>query len=203
MADNFEIRLIKETDSAEVLEIYKPYVLDTVITFEYDVPTLEDFTGRIRAITPEYPWLVCLMNNKIVGYAYASRFRYRTAYQWSAESTVYIAQAAQGMGIGIRLYHTLFDILRLQGYVNVYAGTAIPNEKSVRLHLSAGFETLGIYKKIGFKMGAWHDTQWFQLHLCDHPTNPAPLKLICDIEDSPELRTILDSATDALNGNRA
>jgi L-amino acid N-acyltransferase YncA len=120
--NNFEIRLVKEHDASALLDIYEPYVLNTAITFEYDVPTIDEYSERIKGNTSEYPWLVCTQNEKIIGYAYASRFRYKTAYQWSPESTIYLSPDVQGKGVARVLYETLFSVLSLQGYFNVYAG---------------------------------------------------------------------------------
>ncbi|HTB26699.1 MAG TPA: GNAT family N-acetyltransferase, partial [Puia sp.] len=139
MADTFTIRLVTENDAKLVLEIYKPYILDTIITFEYEVPTLEEFIRRIKTVSSEYPWLVCLLGNKIVGYAYAGRHRDRTAYQWSVDAAVYLSPAVHRKGIARILYESLFSILRLQGYYNVYAGISLPNEKSTGFHKAMGF----------------------------------------------------------------
>jgi L-amino acid N-acyltransferase YncA len=193
-----EIRLIETKDSAEVLEIYKPYVLNTHITFEYDVPTAPEFLKKIEDISSEYPWLVYLENEKILGYAYGSIHRYRTAYKWSAESTIYLAEPVKGKGIGRLLYKTLFGILKMQGYFNVYAGVGLPNKPSERLHKSMGFNELGVFKNIGYKLGKWHDTKWFQLHLNEHIPDPPLPKKIAEIRDSPEFMNILQNANKKL-----
>ena len=172
MDNKFTIRLITEADAGEVLEIYKPYVQDTIISFEYEVPALEEFLQRIKSYTSEYPWLVCLLGNKIIGYAYASKHRDRTAYQWSVDSAIYLSPEVHRNGIARILYESLFSILRLQGYFNVYAGISLPNEKSVGFHKAMGFEEIGIYKKTGYKQGRWHNTVWFQLHLAEHLDDP-------------------------------
>ncbi len=122
MNGDFEIRLITENDIASALEVYRPYVLNTAITFEYEVPTIEEFTQKMNTIIPEYPWLVCVHKDEVIGYAYGSKHRYRTAYQWSPESTVYLDGRFHGQGIARVLYETLFELLKLQGYINVYAG---------------------------------------------------------------------------------
>jgi L-amino acid N-acyltransferase YncA len=196
---NYEIRFIQETDIQSVLNIYRPYVLNTYITFEYDVPTFEEFSKKIRTITLEYPWLVCLQDNQIIGYAYASEHRHRTAYKWSPESTIYLTENMQGKGIGRILYSTLFDILRLQGFFNVYAGVGMPNEKSERLHKAVGFQELGIFKKVGYKLGKWHDTKWFQLHLQEHIIDPCLPRSINEIKLSSEFHTILTIANEIIN----
>jgi len=193
MENKFTIRLITESDISAVLEIYKPYVLDTIVSFEYEVPSLQEFTERVKTITAEYPWLVCLKDHQIIGYAYAAKHRYRTAYQWSPESTIYLSPGFHGKGFGRNLYETLFSILRLQGYFNVFAGVGLPNEKSVRFHRAAGFEEIGIFKKVGYKLGNWHDTNWFQLKLAEHIPHPPTPKTIEAIRTSPELSFILNS----------
>ncbi|MBC8047367.1 MAG: N-acetyltransferase [Fimbriimonadaceae bacterium] len=194
----FTIRLITESDVSEVLEIYKPYVLNTIISFEYDAPSVEEYLQRIKTITAEYPWLVCSQGNKIIGYAYAGKHRYRTAYQWSPESTVYLSPEVHRKGIARILYETLFSILRLQGYFNVYAGIGLPNEKSVRFHKALGFEEIGIFKKVGYKFGNWHDTQWFQFNLIKHIENPPVPKTIKEIENNSDFKTILILANEQM-----
>jgi L-amino acid N-acyltransferase YncA len=198
MENNFEIRLVKENDAPTLLDIYKPYVLNTAITFEYDVPTIEEYVERIKANIAEYPWLVCTLNKKIIGYTYASKFRYRAAYQWSPESTIYLSPDVQGKGIGSILYRTLFSILSLQGYFNVYAGVAIPNAKSEGLHLALGFKEIGVFENIGYKLGRWHDTRWFQLKLKEPVDQPAPPLKVGDIKHTPELVQIITEANHSL-----
>lgn len=132
--------------------------------------------------------------NEIIGYAYGSRHRYRTAYLWSVESTVYVSDKYHRLGIARVLYETLFELLKLQGYVNVYAGVSMPNIKSEEFHLALGFSEIGIFKKIGFKFGAWHDTKWFQLHLIEHPANPEKLKTFSEVQNTPYFNTILETA---------
>lgn len=193
------IRLITQHDVAAALEIYRHYVLTTAITFEYDVPTEAEFLQRITTNTVDYPWLVCVDNNNIVGYAYGSRHRYKTAYQWSPESTIYLSAEAQGRGIGRVLYETLFAILKLQGYFNVYAGVALPNDKSERLHRAFGFAEIGDFKKIGYKLGQWHDVRWFQLHLAEHVDSPPPPKTMREIIDSEDFSRILSTANERLH----
>ena len=202
MSSNYEIRLIQENDAQTVLDIYTPYVFNTHITFEYDVPTIEQFLEKIRTITAEYPWLICLKDDKIIGYAYGSEHRHRTAYKWSPESTIYLSEDVFGKGIGRILYSTLFNILRLQGYFNVYAGIGMPNERSERLHRAVGFQELGIFKKVGYKLGKWHDTKWFQLHLQKHIINPPMPRLISEIKERQEFVAILEKANYTLNKGR-
>lgn len=198
MENKREIRLIKSADAASVLAIYEPYIKDTSITFEYDVPSLAEFLERIETISVEYPWLVYVENDVILGYAYGCKHRYRTAYQWSVESAIYVSENTHRKGIARHLYETLFAILRLQGFVNVYAGVAIPNEKSEKFHRALGFEELGIFKKIGYKLDKWHDVAWFQLALQAHILTPPPPKNMLELEGRNALENIIKTANEKL-----
>ena len=159
------IRTIEERDFLEVLNIYKPFVTDTVTTFETEVPTIKDFGYRIIETIKKYPWLVLEEKGKVIGYAYASEHRSRCSYQWSCECSIYMAPEARGKGFGKKLYLELFKILKAQGFIHVLAGAALPNEASIAIHKSLGFEEIGTYKKIGFKHNRWIDTYWMQLEL--------------------------------------
>lgn len=198
MATDFKIRLINLSDTKAVLEIYRPYVEKTAISFEYDVPDLQEMESRIKTNTAEYPWLVCEYKNEVIGYAYGSKHRYRTAYSWSAESTVYLSDKFHRKGIARVLYEALFAMLKLQGYVNVYAGVTVPNVKSEEFHQAVGFYEVGVFKKIGFKFGTWYDTRWFQLHLVEHPAEPEKLKTLSEVQNTIEFKAILDEANSRL-----
>ncbi|HYD21249.1 MAG TPA: GNAT family N-acetyltransferase [Flavipsychrobacter sp.] len=198
MKEHYSIRFIEHSDCASVLDIYSWYVQNTVVSFEYEVPSNEEFLGRIKTHTGKYPWLVCERAGKIIGYAYACDFRFRTAYQWSPEVSIYLSHGEGGKGIGRILYTALFDILRLQGYFNVFGGLAIPNEASERLHRSTGFHEIGVFSNIGYKMGDWHGTKWLQLVLQQHVTNPPAPKPIDSVKNSTEVKGILDKANGKL-----
>lgn len=152
------LQLIKEEDISEVLEIYTPYVQNTPITFECDIPSLENFSDRVHHYTEQYPWIVAKDHGKIVGYAYASTYRSREAYQWCCELSVYLRPQAQGMDLGRTLYSALMDLLTLQGYYTVYGVITLPNEASLALHNQLGFSMDGIQENCGFKLGSWHNT---------------------------------------------
>ena len=139
---------------------------------------MDDFTERVNGIRKTHPFLVAEWNEQIVGFAYASVHRQRTAYQWSAESTVYLDQSYHRKGIAQKLYNVLFDLLRLQGFYSIYAGVGLPNEQSVGFHKALGFKEVGIFKKVGYKMGNWHDTQWFQMALQTLQIEPMPPRLL-------------------------
>lgn len=173
------IRLATVQDAEQILAIYAPFVWETTVSFETDVPRLDEMQARIQAYMTRYPYLVCEDNGQIAGYAYVSSHRGRTAYQWSVESSVYTHVDYRKRGLARRLYRVLFTILRLQGFYNVYAGIARPNPASISFHEAMGFTLLGVYEKIGYKFGAWHDVAWYSLALqADYPENPrAPLVL--------------------------
>lgn len=194
MGNQYSMRLITESDAEDVLKIYSYYVLESVISFEYVAPSQEDFLQRITTISAQYPWLVFLSGNRIIGYAYASSHRQRTAYQWSCESSVYLLPQFHGKGIARILYRTLFSLLRLQGYFNVYAGVSLPNKKSVDFHRSFGFGEVGVFKEIGYKFGEWHDVQWFQFELQQHIYHPPSPRSMQSIINSNEFKNVFVTA---------
>lgn len=150
------IRLATANDADGVRAVYSGY-FSTPITFETDVPSVEEMRGRIEKVLPSYPWLVAEEGDIVIGYAYASRHRERAAYGWSVDVSAYVHSERKRQGLGRSLYSALFPILVRQGYVNAYAGITLPNAASVGLHTTMGFEPVGVYKHVGFKCGAWHD----------------------------------------------
>jgi len=171
------IRIATKDDAAGMLDIYTPFILNSGITQETEVPSVEDFQQRVFSNLEERPWLVCETNNEIAGYAYAGKHRERKGYQWCTEPSVYISEKYYGFGIANALYTALFDILKIQGYVNAYAVITLPNERSIAFHKKFGFEYLTTYKKIGYKLGQWHDVGWMQYEVNPHKEEPAdPIK---------------------------
>ena len=172
------IRVATKHDAAAMLEIYAPFILNSGVTQETEVPSVEEFEKRMLSGLEERPWLVCEMDKQIAGYAYAGKHRDRKGYQWCTEPSVYISEKYFGLGIANALYSALFDILRIQGYVNAYAVITLPNERSVAFHKRFGFDHLTVYKKIGYKLGQWHDVGWMQYEIEPHKMGPAdPIKL--------------------------
>ncbi len=159
------IRLATIDDAAAMLDIYRPYVLNTAISFETDAPSIQEFQSRISEGIAKFPWLVCEIDGRVRGYAYSSAHRSRRAYTWSVEATVYVQQKFQGKGIGKALYERLLPMLKKQGVVNVIAGIALPNQASVAIHESFGFEKVAQFKDVGFKMEKWWDVGYWQLQL--------------------------------------
>jgi phosphinothricin acetyltransferase len=175
------LQLIKEEDVAEVLEIYSPYVQNTAITYECEIPSLEVFSERVNHYTERYPWIVAKDHGKIAGYAYASVYRGREAYQWGCELSIYLRPEAQGMDLGRTLYSALMDLLTLQGFYTVYGVITLPNEASLALHKQLGFSMDGIQENCGFKNGAWHHTAIMSKSLQDYTVPSRGPKSIRDI----------------------
>jgi L-amino acid N-acyltransferase YncA len=173
---------VPERDAAACPEIYAPFVRDTAVSFEETVPTLDEFEGRIRSTTATHPWLVMEVEGRVAGYAYASPHRQRAAYRWAADVTVYVGPLFRRSGVGRRLYAELLDRLRRQGFRAACAGITLPNEGSVGLHTAMGFEPVGVYRRIGWKLGAWRDVVWLELQLRD-PADEEPA-----VEAPPEPR---------------
>jgi L-amino acid N-acyltransferase YncA len=185
------IRLAGEDDAAQILAIYAPIVRETVISFEFVPPPVEEIRRRITRTLERLPWIVCERDGEIRGYAYAASHRERDAYQWSADVSVYVASSSRRSGVGRALYTALLGILRLQGFVNAYAGITLPNPASVRLHESIGFQPVGIYHAVGWKFGAWHDVGWFELSLGERHPDPPPPRPIEEVRTWPEIASLV------------
>ena len=168
------IRLATEHDAEAIQAIYAPIVSQTFISFETEVPTVDEMRRRVVDTLATLPWLVCEDQGRLFGYAYASRHRVRAAYQWSVDVSVYVHEQARRLGIGRALYGSLLKILTLQGFYNAYAGIALPNPASVGLHESLGFEPVGVYHAVGYKLRAWHDVGWWSLSLAPKQIPPMP-----------------------------
>jgi L-amino acid N-acyltransferase YncA len=152
-------------DAAACAAIYAPYVEAGPISFEERPPGAEEMAGRIERTSATHPWLVAADGEEVHGYAYACRHMERPAYRWAADVSVYVAAGQRGRGLGKRLYEVLFERLRQQRFQIACAGITLPNEASVALHTSLGFERVGVSRRIGWKAGAWRDVGWWQLEL--------------------------------------
>lgn len=153
------------SDAEAICRIYNHYVLGTTITFEEEAVTVETMGGRIAEVTSRYPWLVCEVEGKVVGYAYATGWRPRTAYRYSVESTIYLDAAICGRGLGAPLYADLIRRLREGGFHRVMGGVALPNEASVALHERLGFKKVAQFTEVGWKFGRWIDVGYWELEL--------------------------------------
>ncbi|MDJ0946742.1 MAG: GNAT family N-acetyltransferase [Kiloniellales bacterium] len=171
------VRTAETSDAAAIAEIYAPIVRETVISFEAGPPSAGQMAARVEHVLKTHPWLVAEEDGRILGYAYAGPHRSRAAYRWASDVSVYVRPEAQRRGVGGGLYRALFEILRRQNLAAAYAGIGLPNPASVALHDSLGFGLIGIYRKVGFKFGAWHDVGWWHLALADlgnRPPEPIP-----------------------------
>src|SRR6185503_17081242 len=186
-------RLANENDTKGILGIYAPYIINTSLTFESDVPSEKAFAERIKHYLDNWPRLVCEIDGKIAGYAYGSKYRERVGYQWCVECSVYIHDDFHGRGIAKKLYTALFEILKAQGYYNVYAGINLPNDKSVKLHEACGFKWFANYENVGYKLGKWKTVGWWQLIINDYTDEPAPPCKFSEL-DKKVLDKILDQA---------
>jgi phosphinothricin acetyltransferase len=180
------IRLAGSVDAAAIANIYRPIVESTTISFETEAPDEAEMRRRIADTLVSYPWLVCEREGQIAGYAYATKHRVRAAYQWSVDSSVYVQPDFQRRGIGQGLYRSLFAILTAQGFFNAYAGIALPNPASVALHEGVGFKSIGVYRNVGYKLGAWRDVGWWQLAINDPDREPAPPLDLAAVRDRPD-----------------
>ena len=167
-----EIRSAHLADAAGIAAVYRPYVEDSVASFEEIAPDAAEVERRMAA-APRLPWLVAVRGDAVVGYAYGSQHRTRRSYRWAVDASVYLDADERGRGTGRALYDRLLPELAALGYVTVCAGIALPNDASVRLHEAVGFSLVGVYRGVGFKRGAWHDVGWWQRPLAEAPADPA------------------------------
>ena len=179
------IRLAEKRDVPEILDIYAPYILDTAVTFEEIVPDEESFWERIQGIMAELPYLVCEIDGRIAGYAYASGYRSRASYRWSKEVSVYIHPDFRRKRVAHALYTSLNEMIRYQGIAVLLAIITLPNEQSVGFHEDFGYRKCAEFTKIGYKMGQWQNVGWFELFIQDEKESPKdrilPLDEIVDL----------------------
>lgn len=160
-----EIRFVELKDASCIAKIYKHYVENTIITFETIAPTTKDIEQRIQATSNKYPYIVAVVEGELIGYAYASAYRTRAAYDSSVELSIYVDHTKRHTGVGKQLFETLLDLLVYQGFTMAYGCLACPNEPSEKLQKYFGFESIGIFKKSGYKFDQQIDTKWYQKEL--------------------------------------
>ena len=185
-----KIRIAAERDAEELLEIYAPYVEKTAISFEYKVPSVQEFEQRIRRVLEKYPYIVAEKDGQIVGYAYAGVFKDRAAYDRAVETTVYVRNNQQRTGIGRRLYEALERSLELQNILNLNACIACTKEEdeyltnnSVQFHEHMGYRQVGEFRKCGYKFGRWYDMVWMEKHIGEHNDNPEAVRLFGEVKE--------------------
>lgn len=157
------IRIVKETDTLSICDIYNFYIKNSTATFEEDVVRREEIERRIMEVTANYPWVVYEENEKIIGYAYATKWKDRSSYRYSAESTVYVHKDNFGKGIGRKLMIRLIEESSERGLHKLIAGIALPNDASIALHEKLGFVKCGVFKEVGFKFGKWIDVGYWEI----------------------------------------
>ncbi len=163
------VRDAMSADTEALLAIYKPFVVETAVSFELEPPSAAEFEQRIVAAQSKWAWLVAERGDELLGYAYGSSHRSRAAYQWSVEVSAYVHGAHRRQGVGKALYARLLGVLADKGYCMAYAGITLPNEPSIRLHESLGFREVGVFRRAGRKFGRWHDVSWWQRELREEP----------------------------------
>jgi L-amino acid N-acyltransferase YncA len=175
------------SDAAACAAIYAPFVVATAISFEDDPPDEGQMRQRMEEMSARFPWLVAEAGGEVIGFAYASQHRSRAAYRWAVDVAIYVDSRHQRRGLGRALYETLFELLSEQGLRMACAGITLPNDASVALHLKLGFQPVGVYRQIGWKLGVWHDVGWYQRPLTargpDPPVEPGPPPSPSPIED--------------------
>jgi phosphinothricin acetyltransferase len=168
-----------DRDAAAIAAIYRAAVTSSIASFEEVAPDADEMAHRIRTTLSRLPWLVATdEGDAVIGYAYAGQHRERAGYRWSADISVYVDAARHGRGIGRAIYDALVPMLRRQGYANIYAGITLPNPASVALHEAIGMRRIGVYERVGWKFGAWHDVAWFGMRIAEPaepPAEPIPL----------------------------
>lgn len=185
-------RLAQPQDAPRILEIYRPYVEDITVSFEAETPALDVFTQRMRGIMAAYPYIVAEQGGVIIGYAYATRYHERAAYNWSAGLSVYMDGSFKAKGVGSRLYTGLMRILALQNVQSVYGLIVDSNKRSLAFHERMGFERIGLHHNVGYKLGEWHNVSIYERHIGSHPNPPQPFIPIPQL-DAGEVAGIIGS----------
>jgi len=187
------LRIAREADLPEMLEIYTPYIVNSTVSFEDAPPSLDEFRSRFVEFTKQFPWLVWEENGRLLGYAYASAPFSREAYQWCAEPTIYLREEAHGKGIAQKLYAVLEEILFAQGYQALYSIVCGENTQSVRFHEKCGYHICANFPAQGFKLGRWLDVIWLEKRpeIAKIPSSP-PCKWSEIVQDRESLANILD-----------
>ena len=187
------IRPAKPEDAEKLLAIYAPYVEQTAITFEYEVPTVEEFRERIHNTLKKYPYLVAEQGEEPVGYAYVGPFHDRPAYDWAVETSIYVDQNKKRMGIGKKLHEALEEELRNRGFLNMNACIAYPAQEdeyltrnSLGFHTHLGFRPVGSFTRCGYKFGRWYNMVWLEKLMGEHPASPAPVRPFPEIREEAE-----------------
>ncbi len=200
MSDEIVFRVATLSDAKALLDIYAYYVKNTSITFEYDVPSLEEFSHRIQTTLKKYPYIVASKNGEILGYAYTGAFVGRAAYDWSVETTIYLKNGCQKMGLGKRLYEKLEVISKAQNILNLNACIGYPSvedefltKNSVQFHEHLGFRFVGEFHQCGYKFNRWYNMVWMEKMIGEHRTSPTPVIAFSQLQG---IETLLENKLD-------
>lgn len=185
------IRPIRIDDVKEVQEVYKPFVRNTPITFEYNVPSYKKFVKRVEKTLETYPWIVAEIDGHIVGYAYAAKFKERMAFTWTAETYIYVAEMQNSQGVGTALYSALHDILKRQGFYNLYAMITSTAKRSIHFHEQMGYINLYTLEKCAWKFDNWYGMTCMEKKIGDFHETPEPI-IPFKILDEAGLKDIFD-----------
>lgn len=199
--NNAVLRMASVYDAQILLNIYAPYVQNTAVTSEEAVPSLEEFKSRITDALLRHPYIVCVIDNEIVGYAYGHSYRSRSSYRWGAELSVYVSGNCKSSSVGVALYSALIAMLRLQGYQTAYGIVLLPNLPSQRLHEYLGFSAKGVLTNACFKLGGWHDIVTYEKHIGNFPENPPEIVPVTDL-DNWDLREILNQYASVVSNRK-
>jgi L-amino acid N-acyltransferase YncA len=191
-AEKLTVRTARVEDAERFLEIYAPYVKQTAITFEYDVPSVEEFRRRIAGVLQNFPYLSAELNGHTVGYAYAGKFHERAAYARCVETSIYVEQGCRRCGVGRKLYQSLEAILREMGILNLNACIGYPHggqydetldSNSAEFHIHMGYSWVGQFHNCGFKFGRWYDMVWMEKFIGSHDTELPPLRTFNEVKE--------------------
>jgi L-amino acid N-acyltransferase YncA len=189
------IRIAHPDDGDALAAIYRSAVVGSAISFELVPPDASEMAARVERLLVRTPWLVAADAGAVLGYAYASPHRDRPAYQWSVEVSAYVHPSAHRQGVGRALYTSLFAVLAVQGFCNAYAGVTLPNPASVGLHKAVGFTPVGVYRRVGYKDGEWHDVAWFERPLANHNSTPAQPRPFASCATEPNVLAAIQTGT--------
>ena len=187
------LRLATEADAAAIAAIYAPAVTERATSFEVDPPDAAEIARRSARLIPRLPWLVCEHRGTLAGYAYASPHRERAAYQWAVEVAAYVRADLHRAGVARALYTSLLAVLELQGFKTACAGVTLPNPASEGFHAALGFEPVGVYRSIGYKLGRWHDVAWSTRAIGAYDADPAAPRPLAEVIGDPRFGRVLSS----------
>lgn len=189
MNETIKLRTARPDDAEELLKIYAPYVENTAITSEYEVPSVAEFRARIENTLKKYPYIVAERGGELLGYAYTGPFKSRAAYNWAAETSIYVKEGQKGLGLGRKLYEAIETISRMQNILNLNACIVYPKvddeyltKNSAKFHEHLGFKYVGEFHDCAYKFGRWYNMIWMEKSIGEHMAVPATVVAFCDLD---------------------